>query len=406
MTFAFLSLSLAGMAAQAMAQNAVTFGFTPTSDCTMTIVSTTGAPLPPYGWKPTWTMTKHTATTTATETIDCAGCRRLLTATLIIDFYYPDAPRHVTVDYIAPTPTTAIEFQCGVPSFPIINALPTDVTLAGLLLAPPAPIAPAPPILGGPLAGLLPEPEPAVDPIQPGSIVLVDPTFPDPVLLAGPDLVSDLTVREDIGIPALPIVKRGRNKAACTRLLLEPPALTWGPTRTVWTKTDTYTETVECSGCPNLVHSILPLGVPPVVIFNATTTVDTASTTTVFECGETSRGPSIQSTGTLPEPTGMAPSTSQDPDLDFPELTKTVTPQGVLKPSCTTSTWLDPVIPDSTWTVYPGTVTSTTTVDCGSCELHWWTGVVYFFAPIIQTTTTTVDQASTRTAVACSAVTN
>jgi hypothetical protein len=358
-----------------------------------------------------------------------------LTASLIIDFYYPDAPRHTTTLITASQPTTVTEYQCGVPSFSFVDASPTN--LAGLLLPPPAPIlAPAPPIpiLAGPsftappppvlIDGAEPLPLPTFEvdippAFAPDSIVPIDVAPPNPIVagpepveIAPPDAIPgpvlENSILEAIGFPAIPIVRRGKKKPLCTKLLVEAPSLTAGPTRTIWPETETVTDFIDCSDCTNLVHSTLNIGVPPVVIFKTTVTAETPSTKTVFACSKTPRQALPQpaeSTAAAAEPSGMPSSVPEDPNVEIEELTKTVTPQGVLNPSCTTTTVLDPFFPDSTRTVYPSTVTATTTADCGSCELHWWTGVVYFFAPIIQTTTITVDYPSTKVDVACPAVT-
>ncbi|OAQ62207.1 hypothetical protein VFPPC_07140 [Pochonia chlamydosporia 170] len=73
----------------------------------------------------------------------------------------------------------------------------------------------------------------------------------------------------------------------CTTVIPILPAWTWGPTRTIWTTTTTATAHVDCGLCTAIARTYLNLGVPPVVIFNDTTTVAVPSTTTVLRCATT-----------------------------------------------------------------------------------------------------------------------
>lgn len=77
---------------------------------------------------------------------------------------------------------------------------------------------------------------------------------------------------------------------SCTRHIFHAHQLTFGPTRTVWTTTETATSSLDCGGCSHLTVDMIPLGVPPVVIFKETTTLAQPTTTTVFCCA-TSLGP-------------------------------------------------------------------------------------------------------------------
>jgi hypothetical protein len=268
---------LAAMASGAMAQSAVaaTFDFTPTADCTMTVVSVTGAPLPPAGWKPTWTYTKHTKTETIPEPVDCGGCRNLVTATLFIDFYYPEVKTQRTVEVTAAEPTTVVDFVCSRAPRPTSPPQLRAIAKNKVLYLPDQPFE---------------APDAAVD--QSGLKELVE---EESAPVPAPETNLADRVLAELGMPAIPIVKRGRKRDLCTKLLLQLPQFTFGPTRTEWTETETFTESIDCSGCPNLVHSFLPLGVPPVAIFTTTTTAGTPTTTTVFAC--------LESTLALPEET-------------------------------------------------------------------------------------------------------
>ncbi|VUC22408.1 unnamed protein product [Clonostachys rosea] len=207
----------------------------------------------------------------------------------------------------------------------------------------------------------------------------------------------------------------------CQSVLPILPKFTFGPTRTVFTTTTTHTVTVDCGICEDVVPVLLPLGIPPVVLFNATTTATIPYVTTEYECGsplapsttlktalyppKKRRGPSLPTVTSAILKDGKAkPISYFTPDYTEPEGPTTVTPPGIDKPECTSSTALDPVVANSTWTFYPSTVTSTSTVDCGECALEWSTGVIYYFAPIHYTATTTVATPSMKVDLACSAV--
>lgn len=207
----------------------------------------------------------------------------------------------------------------------------------------------------------------------------------------------------------------------CQSVLPILPKFTFGPTRTIFTTTTTHTSTVDCGICEDVVPMIVPLGIPPVVLFNATTTASTPLVTTEYECGsvpapsttlkteihppKNRRGPSsptITSTASLDE--NVKPISYFEPDYTEPEGPTTVTPPGIDKPECTSATALDAVVANSTWTFYPSTVTSTSTVDCSECALEWSTAVIYYFAPIRYTATTTAATPSVKVDLACSAV--
>ena len=91
----------------------------------------------------------------------------------------------------------------------------------------------------------------------------------------------------------------------------------------------------------------------------------------------------------------------RDPEPSNP--THYVTPLGLAEPTCTLQNQIEPVVPDSTMTIYQTTVTSTAYADCGDCVLVWSTGVLYFFAPIINTATITHADPSTAWELDCRA---
>ncbi|KFH43544.1 hypothetical protein ACRE_056930 [Hapsidospora chrysogenum ATCC 11550] len=175
----------------------------------------------------------------------------------------------------------------------------------------------------------------------------------------------------------------------CPTVKFVNPVLTFGPTRTVYTATATTTETLDCGPCTALKASTLALGLGPLVSFSTTITAAQPSYTTEYVCATHAAAAARHVQGNLGGEDG------------WPNTMSTITPPGVTKPACTSQTQLEPVIPDSTSTVYPGTSTVVSEIDCGGCAVEWDTGVVYFFAPVIQTATTTVATASTKVELAC-----
>lgn len=72
--------------------------------------------------------------------------------------------------------------------------------------------------------------------------------------------------------------------SACISLMPQIMGLDNGPTLTVWTATMTTTNLIDCVACSDALLSQVPLGVPPVVIFSATTTAPGTLVTTVVDC--------------------------------------------------------------------------------------------------------------------------
>ncbi|KAG9254313.1 uncharacterized protein F5Z01DRAFT_655126 [Emericellopsis atlantica] len=70
----------------------------------------------------------------------------------------------------------------------------------------------------------------------------------------------------------------------CTSTMLNLMSLDFGPTTTVFTHTTTTTVSLDCGGCISVVEKYIPLGVPPVVFFDATTTVDEPAVKTAYAC--------------------------------------------------------------------------------------------------------------------------
>jgi hypothetical protein len=178
---------------------------------------------------------------------------------------------------------------------------------------------------------------------------------------------------------------------ACPTVKFVNPTLTFGPTSTFYTATATTTETLDCGPCIAVKPSTLALGPGPVVFFTTAITAPQPSYTTEYVCA--THAAAAAAARHVQEDLG-----GED---GWPNTMSTITPPGVAKPTCTSQTQLDPVIPDSTSTVYPSTSTVVSEIDCGGCAVAWDTGVVFFFAPVIQTATTTVATASTKVELAC-----
>ncbi|CAG9977929.1 unnamed protein product [Clonostachys byssicola] len=163
--------------------------------------------------------------------------------------------------------------------------------------------------------------------------------------------------------------KKGQDEklkpSQCQSVLPILPKFTFGPTRTIFTTTTTHTSTVDCGFCEDVVPVMMPLGIPPVVLFNATTTASIPYVTTEYECGsvpapstmlktsvhhpKNRRGapaPTITSKASLDEE--VKPISYFEPDYTEPEGPTTVTPPGIDKPECTSATALDAVIANST----------------------------------------------------------
>lgn len=204
-------------------------------------------------------------------------------------------------------------------------------------------------------------------------------------------LVRDSSSNQDVGIVDNAAGRSDDPGNICPIVEIVNPTFTFGPTSTFYTGTATTTRTVDCAPCMAPRPSSLALGIGPVISFTTTITAPEPSYTTEYVC----------STHAAAEE--AARHVREDPlgEDGLPNTISTITPPGVAKPTCTSQTQLDPVIPDSTSTVYPGTSTLVSEIDCGECAVAWDTGVVYFFAPVIQTATTTVATASTRVELAC-----
>lgn len=210
-----------------------------------------------------------------------------------------------------------------------------------------------------------------------------------------------------------------RDKEDCSITLFQAPYFTLGPTRTIWTSTETVTSAVPCGTCENVVVIGLPIGLGPVIFYHATTTAVQPSLTVAYVCDKESTGsppgmfgPPVYPTTLVPraEETRKAKATTKKPtpaphslwSQEEAYITTTVKPQGVA-PTCTSKVELQPVVPDSTLTVYPSTVSVVSEVDCGGCQLEYWTGAIYFFAPVTLTETVTVATPSTKIDLGCEA---
>jgi hypothetical protein len=196
-------------------------------------------------------------------------------------------------------------------------------------------------------------------------------------------------------MPPPPAPRAPMEDEDCTAHVLAGQQFTHGPIKTVWTSTTTVTSPVDCGTCKHVMPSFYPIGPGPVIFFTSTVTATEPTTVSVPVCA----------TGTsqkreLGQTTKMTGTSSYDYYEAPPFSVRTATPTGP-KPSCTSQFVLDAHIPDSTSTVYGSTVTSTSSIDCGGCEVEWYTGVVNFFAPVLLTSTITAAEPSTSTVVAC-----
>lgn len=188
------------------------------------------------------------------------------------------------------------------------------------------------------------------------------------------------------------------SETGCTRYVFPFPTLVWGPTSTLYSATETITQSIDCGGCSEIATSYGAFGVPPVVHFNTTVTGVRPATATAFACRSSS-----QTTGITNPILTVKPSPSID-YYEAPPLTAyTELPRGNASPTCTISKVVGPYIPQGgTRTVWTATETMTSNVDCGACALVWETGVVNFFAEVIFTTRTTAAEPTTRRVMACS----
>lgn len=184
-----------------------------------------------------------------------------------------------------------------------------------------------------------------------------------------------------------------QRNAVCTSVVFISPTFEPGPTHTVYTTTTKATETVDCGQCHAVVPSYLPLGVDPLALMNATITASAPTTVTSYVCSI----PTPRPVPILAEQRSPKDDYYQAP---YPKI-YTVQPPGVQTPDCTVTRQVDPVVPDSTSTVYTEEPTTTTKeVECGGCAMVWSTGVLNFFAPVKNTATVT-EGVSTKLDLAC-----
>jgi hypothetical protein len=70
----------------------------------------------------------------------------------------------------------------------------------------------------------------------------------------------------------------------CEKLIYKAGGFTFGPTKTVWTETETVTQTIDCGGCDRVLVTQLPMGPGLVIFYENTTTVAEPSLTTTYLC--------------------------------------------------------------------------------------------------------------------------
>jgi hypothetical protein len=130
-----------------------------------------------------------------------------------------------------------------------------------------------------------------VPPTEDGAVASVTYHSQLPVAQAAPTVVARAGTDEGAkaSVPHLlpSFLPRAAGGDGCTTTLPILAAWTWGPTRTFWTATSTTTHYLDCGHCTAVATTFLNVGVPPVVIFRATTTAADATTTTVLGCQST-----------------------------------------------------------------------------------------------------------------------
>lgn len=308
--------------------------------CTSTTFYTGNAPVPPATWQPTWTVTLHASTVTTSAAVDCGGCGHLATKELLLNYLYPSGPSPMVVETVMATE-------------------PTVTTIAHCSTPPPN--------------------QPAAPPMN-RAFAMTPPPAPTPTA-----------------------TEQGRGESdgpttSCVKHLLHAPHYTWGPTLTIWTSTTTVTEKINCEGCTSVQLDYLHFGPGPVISFNTTVTAATPSTLKVPACGGTDDKTAFGKRVAAVENTAATEPHYYEPP---PMTTYSVTPEGVAKPTCTISKAVEPVIPNQTYTIYSSTTTATGVVDCSGCMMEWSTPVLYFFAPIMYTTSKVAESPSTSTVLAC-----
>ncbi|KAG5973557.1 hypothetical protein E4U55_000419 [Claviceps digitariae] len=97
--------------------------------------------------------------------------------------------------------------------------------------------------------------------------------------------------------PALVLPKPHPTTAGCTVTIYELPKFNIGPTKTVWTKTATATDPVECGLCDHVTTAWFPDGPGPVAHFTTTITEAMPTTVTTYTCEPSG------SVGPIPTPT-------------------------------------------------------------------------------------------------------
>lgn len=244
---------------------------------------------------------------------------------------------------------------------------------------------------------------------------------------------------------AKPVLTRSSD---CTSTLLHTPKFTFGPTRTIWTETSAVTRTVDCGSCNHVIGSVLPFGVPPVVLFNTAVTATEPWLRTTFECARD--GVNAMTSAMTPAmvmATATATATATDTDAAtatamemqmqtpateaiatasaaestapaappvFPQPVRhmywaaqpviryTVTPSGISSPDCTRTFGLAPGLPVATHYVYPSTTTRTSRMECDTCALVWSTASAKYSQRVLMTKTVTKHGPSIATALTCS----
>ncbi|KAK5996982.1 hypothetical protein PT974_02331 [Cladobotryum mycophilum] len=194
----------------------------------------------------------------------------------------------------------------------------------------------------------------------------------------------------------------------CTRRILRRPELKFGPTSTVWSRTITTTKIIGCGSCTAVEVDTSGFGVPPSP-YSTPPSLPTPPTSTFTRISSRPRliplptvtiEPRAQQS---PAPTTLATSTSYPSFWSPPPgTTKTVAAADIDFPICTRRIALPADRPDSTLTIYPSTVTTTSTRFCGTCALIWSTRTIIPLAPVRYIATKIAEKPSVATALTCS----
>lgn len=94
-----------------------------------------------------------------------------------------------------------------------------------------------------------------------------------------------------------------KETGGCGRIIHKVAAFTFGPTKTVWTTTETVTQTVDCGECGRVEITQIPMGPGLVIFFENTTTVAEPSLTTTYVCDQVDEAQAPKTVESRPQET-------------------------------------------------------------------------------------------------------